>query len=150
MSDDEAHRFGRRMAEARDARGMTQPQLAETLGKGGSVSAIQKWERGENLPKPGMRARIRAALEMGGDDEGEETRASYPRRVVVVQETLGDLLSSLPPEELRRWRRAFIQRIVQGRRTPVPGQWPDDVEVINELLGGYLVQMDYDKSDDGA
>lgn len=144
--NDDAEAFGRKMAERRNALGMTQAALAEILGKGGSVSAIQKWEAGRGLPRSGMQARIRAELSM--DTSEVETRASWPRRVRDIQETICDLLASLPATEQRRWRTAIIRRTVQGQRTPSPVPWSDDVEVIADILGAYLVQVDYAEETD--
>lgn len=40
--------IGNRIAEARRARGMTQPDLAEKMGV--SFQAVSNWERGESMP----------------------------------------------------------------------------------------------------
>lgn len=132
----EAERFGRRIADARNALGLTQEDLSGRLGKGGSVSAIQKWERGDNLPGSRMQAKIRTVLGIPGDPA--ETQSEWSPRVQALTETLGDLISGLPADELRRWRSVLIRRFVTGDTTRANVDWPEDAETIIEIIGACL------------
>lgn len=130
--------LGAQIANARNARGLTQAELAERFGKGGSERTIQDWENNRRRPHPNSMAKLRMLLEWPADES--ETRDEWPARVQTVTQTLGELLAPMPAEDLRRWRSAFIRRFVQ--RSPASGiraDWPDDVEIIVDLIGQYLI-----------
>jgi len=127
---------------------MTQEELSAKLGRGGSVRAIQDWENNRRTPHPRTMERLRVILGLPGDES--QTRGEWPARVQTVTQTLGDLLAQLPADELRRWRHEFIVRFVppeKPRRVSVA--WPDDAEVIVDLIGAYLVAgTDYEDMTD--
>ena len=57
--------FGRRIAEARRAAGLTQPDLAEKMGI--SFQAVSNWERGESMPDIAKLPELAAILGMSID-----------------------------------------------------------------------------------
>lgn len=58
--------MGRKIAEGRRRRGLTQDQLAEQLGV--SFQAVSSWERGENEPDRVHLVQLARALDMSTDD----------------------------------------------------------------------------------
>lgn len=57
--------IGNRIAEARRARGMTQPDLAEKMGV--SFQAVSNWERGESMPDISKLPDLSRALQLSLD-----------------------------------------------------------------------------------
>jgi transcriptional regulator with XRE-family HTH domain len=141
MDTNDRELLGRLIAEAREAQGMTQADLAARLGKGGKVRTIQDWEAGRRRPIPRTRIRLFEVLKIEGDEE--LTRSEWPREVRDLTYTLGDLMASLPADDLRRWRHQFIATIVQHHPPRSgPKDWPIDVEVIIDIIGATLVRED--------
>lgn len=128
--------LGEQIARARVDLGMTQGDLAEKLGKGGSERAIQDWENNRRTPHPRTLVRLRAILGMPGDEE--ETRALWPQRVQQVAATTARVIDMLPEEQRRQARREFIVAFVQGA-TQNGAALSDDAEIIQDLIGSYLV-----------
>jgi transcriptional regulator with XRE-family HTH domain len=133
----DAERLGRQIEEARNARGWTQKDLAAKLGRGGAERTIQDWEAGNRTPRDKMLTKVRLVLGLEGDED--ETRAQWPTRVRHVVGVLGDQLAELSPEDLRKWRHAFIVGVMQQPPHVQRHDWPDDVEVIVDIMGVYLV-----------
>lgn len=138
--------LGDQIANARGK--MTQEELsaalkAHGLVRGGSVRAIQDWESNRRRPHPRTLGLLRMILELEGDEQ--ETIENWPHRVRAVTDALRDLLTTLPPDELRKWRHEFIVRLVQQAPGDIhPTSWPDDAEVVTEIVGAWLVaETDY-------
>ena len=133
--------LGRRIREARETKGMTQLDLADRLGKGGKERTIQDWEAGRRRPNPRTRVRLFEMLDIEGDEE--LTRGEWPAKVRDLGLTLGDLMATLPEEDLRRWRHQFIATFVQGDGPrPGPRDWPTDAQVIVDIIGAALARND--------
>jgi len=128
--------LGEQIAEARDAKGLTQKALSARLGRGGSVRAIQAWEADENVPHKHMLARLRQELGMPAG-EGEE-QESWPTRVQRVTHNLGDALATLPPADVKKLRSEFIRLWTSEGSRRAGVEWSADVEVVTDLIGGYL------------
>lgn len=122
---------------AREALGYTQVDLAAQLGRGGSVRAIQDWEAGISTPRPHMLVKVRSVLNMPGDEQ--ETRAGWSSEAQVVVAALAEHLSGHEPDERAAFLRRVIEIVVQGQR-PDATAWPDDVQVIADMLGAFLAR----------
>lgn len=136
MSSDKE--LGRRIAKAREARKWTQVQLAEMVGR--KERTVQAWEAGTNRPPAAVRRELVVLLDLEGDEE--DTRSEWPRKVRDLTLVLGVLMSTLPAEDLRRWRRQFILAFVQGELPTGPHDWSDDVEVIVDIIGASLANAE--------
>lgn len=130
-----AQSLGDQIEAARNAKGLTQEALADLLGRGGSVRAIQDWENNRRTPHPRTLAKLRQVLNMPGDEE--ETRATWPARVQVVAQTVGRVVDTLPEESRRAARHEFISAFIAGTVTPY-AITSDDAEIIQDLIGAYL------------
>jgi len=130
-----AQSLGDQIETARKALGLTQEALAEQLGRGGSVRAIQDWENNRRTPHPRTLTRLRMILHMPADEE--ETRASWPARVQVVSQAVGAFVDVLPEDARRRARHEFINTFVAG--APITRALQSDEAVtIAEIIGAYL------------
>jgi len=130
-----AESLGDQIEAARRAADLTQEELAERLGRGGSVRAIQDWENNRRSPHPRTLTRLRMILNMPADEE--ETRASWPARVQVVANTVGAVVDVLPEDVRRQARHEFIQAMIGGATTHRKLQ-SDDAVTIAEIIGAYL------------
>ena len=92
--------IGRRIAEARRAAGLTQPDLAEKMGI--SFQAVSNWERGESMPDISLLPDLAAVLETTTDNilSGGSKMIAYGRKITVKEaktaleyfEKIGELL----------------------------------------------------------
>lgn len=132
--------LGQRIAEARESLGWTQKQLAEAVGR--SERTIQAWEAGTNRPPARLRLKVIEVLGLEGDEA--DTRSEWPRKVQDLTTVLGDLMATLSPEDLLRWRHQFILAFVRGdvRPSGAAQPWPSDVEVIVDIIGASLANAE--------
>ncbi len=66
-----ARRIGRRIAEARRNKGLSQAELAAVLGV--SFQAVSRWERGESMPEIHRLLPLAGALEVSLEELLKET-----------------------------------------------------------------------------
>ena len=136
---------GQRIADARIAAGLSQDELAQELRKLGSKaseSAVSKWERGINEPRPATLARIWMVLGVEGNPD--EIRAMMPERLQKFTDKLGDLVTGLTIEQQRRWRSELIALATNRNEHERPATWSPEAETIVDLVSQYLQAEDAD------
>ena len=138
MSDDETP-IGEQIRDAREARGWSQFDLAERVGA--SERTIWSIENEGHMARPRTMVRILAELGIAGTEEN--TRGRWPTHVRVITAAVADLLTSLPEHERREWASDLTMRVINDdARMAGRSDWPDDVQLIADMLGAYLTRSD--------
>ena len=113
MEADLKRQVGHQVALARDARGLTQEQLAEMVGR--SVEALSKIERGRTFPSPETLVRLADSLDVPirdffpRDSNANEARDTIEARLLTVAKRLDLGLLEIEVEHLealQHWRRS--------------------------------------------
>ncbi|MCM1964819.1 helix-turn-helix transcriptional regulator [Streptomyces sp. G1] len=134
--------IGHRIRETRKTRRMTVQQLATAVNV--SVSSVEKWERGDRTPPPGMVVHLARALHVGPDhlhgqpywngaETADQVQAVIPdlRRVLLTYDNPDDLM--VPARPLR----VLATEMDQVARLRQDGQYVP----MGTLLPGLLAEL---------
>jgi transcriptional regulator with XRE-family HTH domain len=102
--------FATFLAERRKARGLTQPQLAKTLGV--SKSNVHYWEAGEYLPKTNLLEPLARALHVSYEDLFALAGYSHPEGLPEFTPYLRAKYTALPDEALAE-AEAFFRNLTE-------------------------------------
>lgn len=130
---------GEQIRERREALGLSQKELADRART--SARTIWAIENNGHLARPQTMARIRAELEIPGDEE--EARVDTPVHVQVVAAAVADLLTTLEEPARLEWAHDLSLRVVaDDARMTGRSDWPLDVQIVTDMLIAYLTRDD--------
>ena len=86
---------------------------------------------------------VQILAELGIAGVEDNTRVRWPTHVRVITAAVADLLTSLPEAERREWASDLTMRVINDdARMAGRSDWPDDVQLIADMLGAYLTRSD--------
>ena len=103
--------YGDQVRRLREARGMTQPQLAEAAGL--SVRTLQDVEANKSeRPQRGTRLKLAAVLDIEGD--AAEERESWSEDVKTILDIVGAGLETMTHRERMAWLADILKAWMAG------------------------------------
>lgn len=117
MNDATLKRIAARFADARDAKGMKNKDVAKAAGV--STTTISTLANAKSMPQRATRAAITRALgvDIFDDDLADEARLGWPDDVETYTLVLGGYLAALSPSNRAAVMSRWMSEIIEGQAT---------------------------------